>query len=973
MGNFPNCSCFSKTNNQISDIPVCNSMKKTTKKKCSLRSAKTECENIRKYKIRSLVYNQAMAGVKSGECLLNKMCIKQSKNCLPTVSKIKAKRMVSKKSFTSFDFTKESIKSFNFPVNDIKEDVGIDETVFSNSLDITFISHTISQEEEVQIQKAIREHFFLQDLTEDVISLVINELIFFTFPKGKVIYEEGDDGNFFYILAEGEVEATEKGVVKKKYTNWECFGELSLLNRIKREETVTCQSKVSVFAVDGESFRDILHRINSTVLKERFNFINQISIFKPLDNISKYNVAQKIKLKTYHPCDQIISRGDIGDNLYIIKEGLVSCRIGVKEVRKLYDNDYFGQNAILIDVKRALDIVALQETKCYELSRDGLKEALGNDYINKVLFCFFRNCIEGTNLKDIFIESKIQEIFKVFQIKTYLKKQRIIEPLTSDGKINISQNKKIIIIIDGGIYKQEPSTLVGEKGKILGEEIFKDYSKVIPNELIAYPDCISLEANIDDICQVLNIDLNNVKPLHVLNRISKLKQIYLFKNLSDKTLELIAKKLHKVKYKKDEVIVTENTFGETFYLISKGSVRVSIKGKVLRNIEKGNCFGENVLMKEEEVKRTATVTANEKVICYVLTKKEFEAIITNNKTIKEYLQKQLSLQNASVSLSDLYYIKFLGRGKFGTVSLVHDTKNIYAIKAVSRTLVDRQRLMAKYFINERRIMLGLDHPFVVKMVKSLKNEFFCFFLIEFVNGKNLDEYLSKRKTKKNIAETQFYIANLLLILEYLQKRYIAHRDIKPSNIMVDSNGYLKMIDFGTAKVLTDYTSTVIGTPYYIAPEVLQGKGYSLSCDFWSVGVCMYEIFYGIYPFGNYANEIVDIYKEILNKEYIFPSNDEKYKDVNILIGSLLNKKVNKRECNVSALKKSEFFKGFDFDQCKDFKMVPPYIPQGVDLSKYLITKNPYENYVSQDIFKTKNKQYEHSFPVGCNRSWADEF
>ena len=114
-------------------------------------------------------------------------------------------------------------------------------------------------------------------------------------------------------------------------------------------------------------------------------------------------------------------------------------------------------------------------------------------------------------------------------------------------------------------------------------------------------------------------------------------------------------------------------------------------------------------------------------------------------------------------------------------------------------------------------------------------------------------------------------------------------------------------------------------------------------------------------------------KEILNKEYIFPSNDEKYKDVNIFIGSLLNKKVNKRECNVSALKKSEFFKGFDFDQCKDFKMVPPYIPQGVDLSKYLITKNPYENYVSQDIFKTKNKQYEHSFPVGCNRSWADEF
>ena len=123
MGNFPNYSCLSRTNNQISDIPVCNSHKVTTKKKCSLRSAKTECENIRKYKIRSLVYNQAMAGVKSGECLLNQMCIKQSKNCLPTVSKIKAKKLVSTKSFTSFDFSKDSIKSLNFPTNEIKEDV----------------------------------------------------------------------------------------------------------------------------------------------------------------------------------------------------------------------------------------------------------------------------------------------------------------------------------------------------------------------------------------------------------------------------------------------------------------------------------------------------------------------------------------------------------------------------------------------------------------------------------------------------------------------------------------------------------------------------------------------------------------------------------------------------------------------------------------------------------------------------------
>ena len=101
--------------------------------------------------------------------------------------------------------------------------------------------------------------------------------------------------------------------------------------------------------------------------------------------------------------------------------------------------------------------------------------------------------------------------------------------------------------------------------------------------------------------------------------------------------------------------------------------------------------------------------------------------------------------------------------------------------------------------------------------------------------------------------------------------------------MIDSNGYLKMIDFGTAKVLKDYTSTIIGTPHYIAPEILQGKGYSLSCDFWSLGICMFEIFYGIYPFGNNANEVIDIYKEVLKKTLVFPSENNKFANVNSLV------------------------------------------------------------------------------------------
>lgn len=842
------------------------------------------------------------------------------------------------------------------------------------------VGHFLNEDEKEHIIQALSNHFVFKETDQEVLSLVLNDLIYFPFEKGNVIYGEGDEGNYFYILAKGEVESREKGKLKKKYKQWDCFGEISLITQCKREETVTCLCKVSVFAIDGESFRDIQSRINKSILNERFEFLNSIYVFESLDNVYKYNVCQKLKLKEFDQSDQIICRGDIGDTFYMVKDGLVSCRIGVKEVRKLGSRDYFGQNSVLFDVKRGVDVFALKKTVCYELSRQDLKDALGVNYIDIILFCFFKHCIEPTNyLKNICGENQINEIFHCFNVKTYTKRQKISLPPTKASSKNEKKgtndgvyNKKILILIEGSIFKEKPFELVAEKGKVIGDEILNDYSQTLPENLIAYPDCIVLEATVEALAKKANIDLNGLKPLNILKKLSKLRKLYLFKNLSEKTLELIATKMKKMKYKEGDIIVEEGTKGDSFFLVSKGRVRITIQGKTLRDLESGNCFGENALV-AHNVMRTATVKAIEDVVCYVLSIHEFD-LVFEDKAVKEYIQKKISLQDTSITLSDLNYIKFLGKGKFGSVSLVHNKKNIYAIKAVSRLSVDRQKILAKYFVNERRVMLSLDHPFVVKMVKSMRNQYYCFFLIEYVNGKNLDEYLSGRVEKKNIYETQFYIGSMLLMLEYLQKRSIAHRDIKPSNIMIDSNGYLKMIDFGTAKVLVDYTSTVIGTPHYIAPEILKGKGYSLSCDFWSVGICMYEIFYGMYPFGQYASEVIEIYKEILHKEFFFPSDSPKHAPINNFIRDLLTKKVNLRICNVALLKKRPLYQDFEWDKLNDFKLSPPFIPKTTDMTEYLSELNPYEAMVGEESVNfSGGKSREDYVPPGYDRRWADEF
>ena len=794
-------------------------------------------------------------------------------------------------------------------------------------------------------------------------------------PKGRIIYDLNDDGHFFYIIGKGKVAINIENNLNHTLTQWHTFGEMSLFSEKKRGETITAKEETELYIIDGESFRDIQKRNNEMLLKDRYNFLNNIFLFECLDKISKYNVAQKMQKREFTPNTKIISQGEKGDTLYIIKEGIVSCRIGLKEIRRLSNNEYFGQNSILIDVNRSADIITLQNTICYELSRQDLKEALTEDYIDIILFCFFKNAVEkNNNLKNILIESQLYGIFNCFSIQQYKKNEHLYDSRNNNKMKTL--NKKLILVIEGSLFKNK--TLLADKSKFLGEELFNDINQdIITEDIYAYPDAITLEGDLLDIAKIMKIDLVQDKekqPLNILRAINKLKKIYLFRNLSDETLESIAQGMKKQKFKQNEYIIKEDTEGEEFYLIIKGRVRITVKGNFVRDLDSGDYLGEKVLLTENNL-RTASAMALDKVICYVLSKSEFQVILQDD-TTKEYLMKKIALQDTEISLESLHYIKFLGKGKFGTVSLVHNKKNIYAIKAISKASVEREKILARYFVNERRIMLSLDHPFIVKMVKSMKNQHFCFLLIEFINGTNLDQYLQSRETKQNIYETQFYIGSILLMLDYLQKKFIAHRDIKPSNIMIDSNGYLKMIDFGTSKVLTDYTSTIIGTPHYIAPEILRGRGYSLSCDFWSLGICMYEIFYGKYPFGNYANEVLEVYKEILKNNFTFPNDSNKVAKANMLITCLLNKKVNERICNVSSLKKKPFFEGFQFDKLIDLRLKPPFKPTTKSFDKYLKESNPYSNMVKEDFtINKKSKEYinNNEIPPDYEPNWADEF
>ena len=140
--------------------------------------------------------------------------------------------------------------------------------------------------------------------------------------------------------------------------------------------------------------------------------------------------------------------------------------------------------------------------------------------------------------------------------------------------------------------------------------------------------------------------------------------------------------------------------------------------------------------------------------------------------------------------------------------------------------------------------------------------------------------------------TKYYFGCLLLAIEYLHSQNIVYRDIKPENSVIDHTGKVHLIDLGTAKVLTPdtlfRTFTIIGTPHYLAPEVMQGKGYTFDVDYWSLGIIFFEFLCGRLPYGEHLNDPYAIYAQVQKNDVIFPKffTDEEAKS---LIRKLVNK------------------------------------------------------------------------------------
>ncbi|XP_050751644.1 cGMP-dependent protein kinase 2 [Gymnogyps californianus] len=446
-----------------------------------------------------------------------------------------------------------------------------------------------------------------------------------------------------------------------------------------------------------------------------------------------------------------------------------------------------------------------------------------------------------------------------------------------------------------------------------------------------------------------------------------LRSVSLLKNLPEDKLTKIMDCLEVEYYDKGDYVIREGEEGNTFFIIAKGKVIVTqstadhSQPQLIKNLHKGDYFGEKALISDDV--RSANVIADEyNVECLVIDRETFNQTVGTYEELQTYLEgyvanlaradekrhakgrsfcgqltKEVSLEMIELKekvaqfppspFQNLEVVTTLGVGGFGRVELVKvkNENTAFAMKCIKKKhIVDTKQ--QEHIYSEKKILEQICSPFIVKLYRTFKDSKYVYMLLEACLGGELWSLLRDRGSFDE-ATTKFCVGCVTEAFDYLHHIGIIYRDLKPENLILDAEGYIKLVDFGFAKKIGSgqKTWTFCGTPEYVAPEVILSKGHDFSVDFWSLGILVYELLTGSPPFSG-ADQMMT-YNLILKgiEKLDFPKLITRRPED--LIRRLCRQNPTERLGNlrngINDIKKHRWLSGFNWDGLKVRKLTSP--------------------------------------------------
>lgn len=707
-------------------------------------------------------------------------------------------------------------------------------------------------------------------------------------------------------------------------------------------------------------------------------------IFADLGERELSSIIDAFEKTQFEDNAEILHQGDEqADYFYIIYKGSVSYHVDDQEVGSADAGSSFGELSLLYRSPRAATVKAKGGCTTFRVDQKSFRSVLQK-----------KNMQSAEQKLDLLKKAPFLKDMEVFDLQKLSSAMKAVPFEPNDYLVKKGDEGDAFFIIQEGEVKVTDITVGNTKYEdaSLGEGDYFGERALITSEpraanVIGVTKGIAMSIDKDTFEKVLG----NVHDLilksqdkRVLSAIKIVHDTY----LEPATLDAMAASVKDKKMPAGTVIMTEGKETEAaLYIVRSGKIKiVASDGSRDDIVGEGAHFGErtldcdtqyatkdsksgdlgvdvsseNVLGKPSKTKALYTMTVLEDAVCGVLTLKSCRTLFDTSRFGHGTQKAEFtaSVMERNTELTDLKKHVMLGTGTFGQVWLVShktgaDQTTVYALKIQSKSELI-QAHQAKGVVQEMTIMKQLNHPLLLRLVKTFQDEQFVYMMLGLVQGGELFNRIHS-PIFDGVPEStaKFYAAGVYEGLAYMHRRQIIYRDLKPENVLIDVKGYPVIVDFGFAKKIVDKTYTFCGTPLYIAPEVILNRGHNAAADIWSLGVLVNEMITGDTPFYKEGMDQLDLYRQICSAKFEpHPILQGKTQAIDI-IGKLLSKVPSQRLGMLKGGQKDIFehpwFHDLPFEQYRQREVKAPWVPK---------IKDPLDssNFDSWKHMKDKTKQ-----------------